>query len=320
MAEKWTYEKGLVETGNGVYAWLQPDGGWGWSNAGLIVDGNESLLVDTLFDASLTRDMLRAMADASGVGADQIGTVVNTHANGDHTHGNGLCTHADVIASEASAREMEAFTPEMMQGFMQAADGMGETGEYLKDIFGVFDFSDVAEKLPTKTFSGELEVSVGDKTVRLIEVGPAHTGGDVLAYVPEDKTIFTGDILFIDGTPLMWAGPVANWIRACDLIISLDCDVIVPGHGPITDEAGVRQVQAYLTHVDREARKRFDAGMDVKSAALDISLGEFRNWIDAERIAINVDTLYREYRGERGGANTVALFTMMAEVRKNLRH
>ena len=315
MAEKWTYEKGLVETGNGVYAWLQPDGGWGWSNAGLIVDGNESLLVDTLFDASLTRDMLRAMADASGVGADQIGTVVNTHANGDHTHGNGLCTHADVIASEASAREMEAFTPEMMQGFMQAADGMGETGEYLKDIFGVFDFSDVAEKLPTKTFSGELEVSVGDKTVRLIEVGPAHTGGDVLAYVPEDKTIFTGDILFIDGTPLMWAGPVANWIRACDLIISLDCDVIVPGHGPITDEAGVRQVQAYLTHVDREARKRFDAGMDVKSAALDISLGEFRNWIDAERIAINVDTLYREYRGER-----VALFTMMAEVRKNLRH
>ena len=228
MNQQWTYQKGLHQTGNGVYAWLQPDGGWGWSNAGLVVDGDQSLLVDTLFDASLTREMLSAMADASGVAAGDIRTVVNTHANGDHTHGNGLCTNAEVIASEASAREMEAFTPQMMQGFMTAASGMGDTGKYLLDIFGAFDFKDVAEKLPTKTFSGELEVAVGDKTVRLIEVGPAHTAGDVLAYVPQDNTVFAGDILFIDGTPLMWAGPVANWLAACDRIIAMDADVIVP--------------------------------------------------------------------------------------------
>ena len=102
------FQKGLFETGNGIYAYLQPDGGWGWSNAGLITDGGESLLVDTLFDASLTRDMLKTMADAAGVGADDIGTIVNTHANGDHTHGNGCCEHAEVIASEASAMEMAA--------------------------------------------------------------------------------------------------------------------------------------------------------------------------------------------------------------------
>lgn len=86
-------------------------------------------------------------------------------------------------------------------------------------IFGSFNFGDVAEKLPTRTFSGELEVAVGDKTVRLIEVGPAHTAGDVLAYVPEDATVFAGDILFIDGTPLMWAGPVRNWLTACDRLL-----------------------------------------------------------------------------------------------------
>ena len=112
---QWQYRKGLHQTGNGVFAWLQPDGGWGWSNAGLIVDHDQSLLVDTLFDARLTREMLSAMADASGVAADEIGWVVNTHANGDHTHGNGLCTNAEVVASAASAREMEAFTPQMMQ-------------------------------------------------------------------------------------------------------------------------------------------------------------------------------------------------------------
>jgi cyclase len=317
MAEKWTYEKGLVETGNGIYAWLQPDGGWGWSNAGLIVDGDQSLLVDTLFDAKLTRNMLSAMADASGVKAEDIGTVVNTHANGDHTHGNGLCVHAEVIASEASAREMEAFTPEMMQGFMDAAPGLGEAGQYVSSIFGTFDFTDVAEKLPTKTFSGEMEVKVGDKLVQLIEVGPAHTGGDVLAYVPEDKTVFTGDILFIDGTPLMWAGPVSNWIRACERIIEMQADVIVPGHGPITDAAGVRRVQEYLNYIDQEARKRFDAGLTVRDAALDISLTDFESWLDAERIAINVDTLFREYSGSTEPVDTLALFSLMAEVKRN---
>ena len=129
MSERWNYRKGLIETGDGIFAWLQPDGGWGWSNAGLVVDGSESLLVDTLFDARLTREMLSSMADAAGVKVDEIGSLVNTHANGDHTHGNGLCANAEVIASAASAREMEAFSAEMMQGFLDAAPSMGETGD-----------------------------------------------------------------------------------------------------------------------------------------------------------------------------------------------
>ena len=312
----WQYEKGLHETGNGIYAYLQPDGGWGWSNAGLVVDDGSSLLVDTLFDAVLTREMLDVMADASGVTAEAIDTVVNTHANGDHTHGNGLCTKAEVITSEASAREMESFTPAMMQSFMDSAETLGEAGNYLKDVFGPFDFASVAEKLPTKTFSDELRLSVGAKSVHLLEVGPAHTRGDVLVHVPEDRTIFTGDILFIEGTPLMWAGPVANWIRACDRIIGLDPEVIVPGHGPITDVAGVAQVKAYLQYIEGEARARFDAGLSVREAALDIALGDFDRWIDAERIAINVDTLYREFSGVKGSTDTLEMFGLMAEVRR----
>ena len=312
----WQYEKGLHETGNGIYAYLQPDGGWGWSNAGLIVDDGSSLLVDTLFDAVLTREMLDVMADASGVTAEAIDTVVNTHANGDHTHGNGLCTKAEVIASEASAREMESFTPAMMQSFMDSAETLGEAGDYLKDVFGPFDFASVAEKLPTKTFSDELRLNVGAKSIHLLEVGPAHTRGDVLVHVPEDRTIFTGDILFIEGTPLMWAGPVANWIRACDRIIGLDPEVIVPGHGPITDVAGVAQVKAYLQYIEGEARARFDAGLSVREAALDIALGDFDRWIDAERIAINVDTLYREFSGVKGSTDTLEMFGLMAEVRR----
>jgi len=153
---------------------------------------------------------------------------------------------------------------------------------------------------------------VGDKTVDLYEVGPAHTAGDVIVHCLQDGVVFSGDILFIDGTPVMWAGPVGNWLKACDLIVDLNPRVIVPGHGPITDVAGVRRVQDYLRYIDDEARARFDAGLSAADAALDISLGDFAAWGDAERIAVNVATLYREYRGGPDPAGEVNPFALMA--------
>ena len=65
MADARFYRKALEDVGRGVFAWMQPDGSWGYSNAGLITDGDECLLVDTLFDLALTREMLAAMRDAT---------------------------------------------------------------------------------------------------------------------------------------------------------------------------------------------------------------------------------------------------------------
>lgn len=319
MAERWTYTHGLKDLGNGLYAWLQPDGGWGWSNAGLIRDGDQSLLVDTLFDMPLTRTMLGAMQDATGLAPEDIGVIVNTHANGDHCHGNGCCPQAEIIASEASAKEMIEVPPAMLAQFKKLGGQLGPAGSYFADIFAPFDFDNVEERAPTQTFTGQMDLKVGDKAVELIEVGPAHTEGDVLVHVPDDKTVFTGDILFIDGTPLMWAGPVSNWIGACDRICEMDVDVIVPGHGPVTDKAGVRRVAEYLKFVDAEARRRFEAGLSVRDAALDIALGDYSSWGDAERIAVNVDTLYREYRGDGVVTPVIELFGLMAEVRDTQR-
>jgi glyoxylase-like metal-dependent hydrolase (beta-lactamase superfamily II) len=317
MSERrWTYKKGLHDLGGGLWAYLQPNGGWGWSNAGLIVDGDYSLLVDTLFDMSLTREMLQRMTDATGLTADDIGTIVNTHANGDHTNGNGCCAKAEIIASAASAAEMEVVTPARMAQLVSEGPRLGPGGKFISEIFRGFDFAGVVQRLPTRTFSGELTVEVGEKHVQLIEVGPAHTAGDVLVHVPGDRSVFTGDILFIDGTPVMWDGPVGNWIAACDRILAMDVDAIVPGHGPITDKAGVRRVKEYLAFCDREARLRFDAGLSVREAAYDIALGDYASWGDAERIAVNVDTLYRGYRGDASAPDIMALFGLMRELRR----
>ena len=310
---RFPYTRGLVEVGRGCFAYLQPDGSWGWSNAGLVSDGGESLLVDTLFDLRLTREMLDAMRSATPA-ARRIGTLVNTHANGDHCYGNSLVEGARIVASKACAEEMGEVPPSVLAAMLEAAPELGRAGEFLLRAFGPFEFRGIVPAAPTETFEGELLCRVGDKRVRLFEVGPAHTRGDVLVHAVDDRAVFTGDILFIDGTPIMWEGPVAGWIRACERIEAMDVDVVVPGHGPITDRSGARRVREYLCYVRDEARKRFDAGLGAAEAACDIALGDYSSWGDAERIVVNVDTLYREFSGASERSNPLELFTRMAEL------
>ena len=302
---------GLHPLAHGAYAWLAPHASWGWSNAGLIVDGEESLLIDTLYDLELTGEMLHKMRAAEPA-AKSIGTLVNTHANGDHCHGNELVTGAEIIASTASALEMNELTPEAMAAIMQSAAEMGPLGEYFQHCFGQFRFDGIRFTPPTRTFEGALDVKVGDKAVHLIEVGPAHTRGDVLVHCPADSLVFTGDILFIDSTPIMWHGPVANWIDACLRIEDMQADLIVPGHGPITDKHGVVKVRQYLQYVRDQARSRYDAGMDPFEAAKDIELSEYSSWSDPERIAVNVDSLYREFSGQQTRTEMLELMSRMA--------
>ena len=314
---RWKFTKGLHDLGNGCYAWLQPDGSWGYSNAGLIVDGKDTLLVDTLFDLKLTREMLDGMRKAVPQ-AEKIGTLFNTHGNGDHTFGNQLVKGARILATKGTLEDMEHRPPEQLYEMMTKNwQALGEAGRFMYEMMGSrFDFSDVVHTPPTDLFAGELKLSVGSKEVHLVELGPAHTRGDALAYLPADRTVFTGDLLFVGGHPILWAGPMRNWIKACDKILSWDVETVVPGHGPITDKAGVRAMKEYLEFTYREARKRYDAGMTFEQAAHDINWDVFRGWGDSERLLVNIETCFREFANDTSERNIVNLFTLMARWRR----
>ncbi|HET6874528.1 MAG TPA: MBL fold metallo-hydrolase [Acidimicrobiales bacterium] len=290
------YERGPVEVADGVWAYLQPDGGWGWSNAGFIEGDGEGLLVDTLFDTRLTAAMLADLRRVSPV-ANRITTVVNTHANGDHCFGNSLLPDAEIVASSECAREMVELPPSRLATLMQMAPELGAAGAFLQKIFGPFDFEGIELAAPTRTFDGELTLDMAGRTVRLIEVGPAHTAGDVVAFLPDEGVVFTGDILFHGGHPIVWAGPVSRWIAACQTVSALGARVVVPGHGPLATPAAVDEMGAYFTWLTGEARARFDAGMAPLDAARDIDLGPYSGWGEAERLVINIRALYRDFGG-----------------------
>ena len=291
------FTRGLHGVAEGVHAYLQPDGGWGWSNAGLVEGDDASLLVDTLFDLHLTGQMLQAMGQVTA--RRPIGTLVNTHANGDHCYGNELVVGpgVDIVASAAAASEMDDAPPESLAAMVARSDRFPtEVGDYLRAAFGPFDFDGIQVTPPTRTFSGTDHINVGGRPVELIEVGPAHTAGDVLVWVPDERVVFTGDILFIEGTPIMWSGPTARWIAACDLIIDLEPSVIVPGHGPLADIEAVGAVSEYLRTVEEGTRSRWAAGLTAEEATRDLHrelLGTpFGRWRDHERLAVNVETVW----------------------------
>lgn len=220
--------------------------------------------------------------------------------------------HAEIIASDASALEMKKRSPTQVLDWLESRPE-GVVGEYIWRVWGPpFEFQGFEPSLPTTTFSGRKDITVGTTEVQLIELGPAHTPSDVVVYIPQRRVAYAADIVFLGNTPAIWAGPVSSWCDTLDALEKLDVDIIVPGHGPITDKSGLEPVRRYLTLIEAEARRRYDAGMSAYDAACDIDIGEFRDWSGAERLVQNVDKCYRHFRGDPKPIARMDLFKLLA--------
>jgi len=308
-----SYSLGLHQVADDTWAWLQPDGGWGWSNAGLVAADDGSLLVDTLFDLKLTAAMLEGMRAAVPAAA-HIATVVNTHANGDHCFGNPLLAAegAAIVTSTASAAEMDEISATTLAGMVMAGDTLGPGGAFAKRIFSAFDFDGIEPTHATQTFDGSLHLDAGTP-VELLEVGPAHTRGDVVVHLRDRGVVFTGDIVFNGGHPIVWSD-LRGWVRACDAVIALDPAVVVPGHGPLTDLGAVRFLQQYLLDVEGEARARYDRGLTAVDAARELHAAMPVAWQhlgESERLVVNVAAAYRSF-GSDADLGVLGLFDAMA--------
>src|ERR1700735_2870617 len=134
---------------------------------------------------------------------------------------------------------MRQLPPATMAALLRSADSLGDAGRFVQSIFAPFSFDDVPLAVPTRTFEQRLDLQGGGRTVSLIEVGPAHTDGDAVVSLADEGIVFTGDILFHGGHPIVWSGPVANWITACDRVLALHPSVVVPGHGPLATPAAL---------------------------------------------------------------------------------
>jgi glyoxylase-like metal-dependent hydrolase (beta-lactamase superfamily II) len=345
------FAAGLQEIAADTYAWLQPNGGWGESNAGLVVGEDATALIDTLWDIRLTARMLGAMRERTAV---PIGTVINTHSDGDHVWGNQLLAGAEFVSTRTAARIIREESPVQMARFQGLAGVLRRLGslplpvvgrmklpllpnlpvqslgDYVGAMLAPYDFSGIFVTPPGREFDGELRLTVGGRELKLIEVGPAHTAGDLIVHVPDVRVCFAADVMFVGVTPLMWAGPTENWLAALDRILALDVDLVVPGHGPVGGRAEVELLRANLAWLDGAARARLEAGESVPATARELLRSrEYReapwsDWDSPERILITIATIDRHRRGGAGAEPAVGprerviLFSRVAELAAEL--
>jgi cyclase len=319
------YSEGLYDLGGKVYAWMVPNGSWGESNAGLVVGNGESLLIDTLWDLNFTKEMLRAMEPITRTAP--VTCLVNTHADGDHMWGNQLLKNVEIIMTTACNEEARKLKPGAMVMFGKLGRTLGrlgvgkarKVGIYFHNMVRPYDFKGIEVKAATRTVRGETTLVFGGREVRLIEVGPAHSRGDLMIGVQDAKTLFCGDILFAGSTPVVWAGPIEGYISTLERIIGTDVDVLVPGHGPLSDKGAVVLQKEYLEYIRDEAGRCYRAGLPAKDAAYEIARSDdfrrkgFTNWDGQERIMVNTHMIYRHLQGRPGHLRTTEKLNILCE-------
>ncbi len=130
--------------------------------------------------------------------------------------------------------------------------------------------------------------------------------------------MFAGDVLFRQCTPMGWTGSYDKWFQCLDLIIKLNPEVIVSGHGPLCGVEGVVEMKKYLQYVRDESKKCFDNGLNSMEASRKIKFYPFAEWRAPARLYMNVERAYREFRNEPPDApwDTAATFDAIYNVAK----
>ncbi|WP_329583396.1 MBL fold metallo-hydrolase [Streptomyces sp. NBC_01361] len=281
----------LIELGGGLYLWdtHAPAGTWGNANCLLIADGEEAGLVDTPYDAPLTEALKSACAKVlpSGVA---ITTVINTHPNGDHCFGNGQFEDAEIFSSEANADHICLEPdPEAMHWLIHGLPESDPLRWFARERFGRYQFAGITVKEPTRTFSGFHTLTIGGLHARLIEVGPAHTPGDIIVHIPERGVVAAGDVIFNGDHPCHWIGPLENVIEAVKAILVMEPVTVVPGHGRAMTVAdgGVHAYLDYLRELADRIREQHVQGRTAYDAARAILDTGFYSHLGApERVVI----------------------------------
>jgi len=284
------------ELAPGMYAYVQPDGGWMVNNCGVVVDGaGTAVLVDT---TSTERRNQAVLAEVAKVSTGSPRAVVNTHHHPDHTYGNGFLPAETLVIGHEKCRE------EVLTAGLEATK-----------VITAPDYGNLTLRPPELTFQDRLTLHLSDFAVELHHIGqPAHTTNDVLVWLPEQRVLFAGDLAFNGGQPFVLEGSIAGFRLAIARMLALAPAVLVPGHGPVCrgEDAArlLSSMDTYLAFVERVAVESHAAGLTPLEAAQKHADNQYSGWAETERFVGNLHRAYSEIDGAVHGADSWTRLTV----------
>ena len=305
----------LVKVADGVYAAIAKSGGLASGNAGFVTGDNGVLVFDTFFTPAAAQDLI-AVAEAEG--KRPIKYAINSHYHLDHTGGNQLFVEKGIpvvghdrllewqtsknrrflpVVEELQKRKTD-FEKQMNETAVDQTDRRAQLQRQLRRIDAMMS---IKLTNPTLSFSaGSIRLYLGNREVLLFTM-PGHTGGDVLAYVPDANVVFTGDMSWRKTLPNLVDATVNDWIPSLDTLLKqYPTAKYVPGHGEVASADEVREFRDYLDDLRTRVKQAIAEGVPIDQAKERLKLPEkYKGFAFQNFAAPNVEDMYKELTGKK---------------------
>ena len=286
-------------------------------NGAFLLSPGGVLVVDSKNDPPTASEIVQEVQKLTSA---QVRYLINTHYHGDHTHGNQVFSSLATIIShnntrdniikfdlprnkeyrtsrlpkllgeqEAKVAQLEAHSSPQLQEERRRLEELTRTAEELEQL---------RITLPTLTFETRCTIYLDDYKVELLYLGAGHTNGDVLVYFPQQKVIHLGDLLFHQIIPYIdvaAGADTAHWIEILNQVKGMEVDTVIPGHGELTDKAGLQEFINYLSDLRQEVKKFIDQGKTLEETKENLRLPKYSHFGGYNsRLSGNVEAVYRE--------------------------
>jgi cyclase len=305
----------LVKIADGVYAAIAKPGGLASGNAGFVIGDEGVLIFDTFLTPAAINELIEVIEAQTKL---PIKYAVNSHYHLDHTGGNQVlkARNVPIIAHDnlmqwqtTKNRRFLPMPAEIEKRRTDAAKQLAETPADQKDKRGQLErqirrleaMMTVTLTNPTVTFgSGIVHLYLGKREVVLVTM-PGHTGGDILAYVPDANVVFTGDLGWSKTLPNLVDATVNDWIPTLDKMVgTYPTATFVPGHGGVARSADIRDFRDYLDDLLSRVKQGIANGLSVDQAKEELKLPEkYKSFAFQNFATPNVEDMYKELKGTK---------------------
>lgn len=301
----------LEKITDGVFIVLSIPRSGSFGNAGIVDLGDRTLIYDTFESPIIAEDLRVASEFLTGRSATWV---VNSHFHPDHWFGNQVFPIETFIISSHNARENmltaideieeeKANPSEVEEYLLELKDQVSSETDPI--IRGKIE-SSVARwelyqkslpnfqlRIPDQAFNGTIELHGSNRYVELIDVGHAHTSGDLYLRIPSEKIAIIGDIGFFNEQPYMPDSNPEGWKSALTILKDSECDTYVPGHGPVGTDIDLALIEEYINLLETLVSNAIEKGETINDIIAQELPEPFRTWsIGSPRLEANCNFMF----------------------------